>query len=332
MTKKRRGSRNVFRQASDILSRQYHNGKSVSRAEMKAINQSVEFGKRKSPHIHSQVTFKKYSQTAKEFLSWCVNEKGIDKDASIKSLEPMAEEYLKYRNDSLMTKATIKTDRAGLGRLFNSTIPFNEEYKGSTVVTKGRGFAPRSERYSHKLNQELNLIAKATGGRRMDLNKLKRSDFKDINGSLYVTFKESKGGKDRTVPVLPEFEVEVRAFLEKFPPNDSLRFDLAKDPQENRKTKDKIVNDSANIHAFRREYAQRLYERVSNDSEYSAKLISDLSLPNRTDFPSERNIVSENYHSRKVDFVGKRDDIFLVSLALGHNRIDTSVVSYLSGV
>lgn len=312
MTKRRKSrKKSLHQQGKQRLRSQFKRG--VSRHEIK---NREDFGKR-SPYIHTTSAMKRYTEITKQFIDWCIDHEGVSPHASLNSISPYAEKYLKYRNDNGYAKATIKTDRAALGRLFKRDIKFEEEYQ-NTQITKSRalnGFS-RNDRLNPENNKFLITIAKATGGRRSDLERVRYSDFKIINNDLYVTFKESKGGKTRTSPILNEYKEEVLAYIKDKPPLQRLFVNG--------------VNSVADIHAYRRYYAQKLFIDLENNENLHEKIKNDLELPNRKDFTYEKGIKGDEYISTKDNFRGKRDNIYIVSMALGHNRLSVSVQSYLT--
>ena len=166
--------------------------------------------------------------------------------------------------------------------------------------------------FSEKNNRNLIIIAQATGGRRKDLKKMKIEDFRTINGRLYVEIRQSKGGRDRISPIRPDLE------------NDVLDI-LAKIRAEGRSKLFARIHTKADIHSYRREYAQELYKIISHNRPLRDTLLKV--------YPAryEPEIKGDTYIPRRagINKCFNRDDLYLVSQALGHNRLDIAVSHYL---
>lgn len=261
--------------------------------------------------IHSINTFNTYMQHCNAFVEWCINEKGINKNIEINKIEYLAKEYLAYREAEGKSLYTLKSEKAALGKLYQHEIDYKFKDKRSyDKITRSRNESIKDKHFSEEKNKDLVNIAKATGGRREDLSKLTPSSFFEIKGQLYVNFNQSKGGRDRTAPILPEYQKEIKEFI--------------KDKQQNEKLFERI-NTNADIHSYRREYAKSLYELVKNNKEKREEYSKIY--PQR----NEPNVKGDMYisHSKENQFKGKRDDIYIVSQSLGHNRLEITVNHYL---
>ena len=267
------------------------------------------------PKIYSKVTFKTYKQVSLQYVRWCQVNKGLSKYAHINKYEPYAIEYLQYRKDSGKSKDTLDLDRAGLGHLFKKQINFDTGKRNLDKITRSRGSKKMDKHFSEKNNANLINITKATGGRRDDMRKLHTYNFREINGRLYVDFIKSKGGRSRVSPVLPEMEKAVLDYK-------------AKVISEGRTNLFERIHTKADVHSFRREYAQDLYKMVSKDRTLLDELL--VAYPPRSANKYEKNIQSNTYTARR----GKnrktycRDALYLVSQALGHNRLEVVVNHY----
>lgn len=85
------------------------------------------------------------------------------------------------------------------------------------------------------------------------------------------------------------------------------------------------IHSNADIHSYRRDYAQKLYADILKDNN----LKSDLeSLYGKR---YEPQIKSEYYETKGQDnhFKALRDDVFIITKALGHNRLDVAINHYL---
>lgn len=259
--------------------------------------------------IYSTKTLKDYKDIGERFARWCVEEQGQGRYTKMEKVKPLAIEYLKQREQEGKSLYTLKTERAALGKLFGEQIPYKFEKPRTTKdITRSRGTAERDKNFSEERNKDLVTIAKATGARRADIAHMRGRDFfSDEKGNLWVRIEQSKGGRDRIAPVLPAYREEVQRIATE---------------RQNTTLFDKIHN-AADIHSYRREYAKDLYALVSTDPEKKEQFQSLYP-------PRNERATGEMYHSRGEErFHGLRDDIYIVSEALGHNRLDVTVSHYL---
>lgn len=288
-----------------------HQAKAEQRAEFDRKGEKMPFGTAVEG-IHSIKTFDIYKEHCQRFAEWCINEKGVSKYAKIDDIRQYSTEYLKSREADGKSLYTLKSERSALGKLFGEPVKcdFNRP-RTVKEITRSRGECVRDKHFSEEKNRDLVTIAKATGARREDLEKMSSKDFfQDRNGNLWVRIEQSKGGRDRVAPVLPAYKEQVSRIVE--------------ENRQNSTIFDKIHN-GADIHGYRREYARELYSYVSENVEKSRNLSNMYPLRN------EPSVKGEMYHShdKESPFHGKRDDIYIVSQALGHNRLDVTVNHYL---
>lgn len=257
--------------------------------------------------IYSYETYYTYQKQSLNFLAWCRENKQIGKNCKLEKLEQYAGEYLDDCERRGLSKYTIATRRAALSKLFGEQIKHTTITRGEKI-TRSRLDVANDRYFSEKNNADLVLIAKATGGRRSDILKITpESFFIDDNGVMWCKIKQSKGGKDRIAPVLQQYRADVADLIARSKPNTPI---IPK------------ISHHADIHAYRREYAQSLYRSVCQDRLLQGQLLAQL--PPRTE-----NVSGDTYHGRGNGFSGNRDDIYVISQALGHNRLSVSVRHYL---
>ena len=263
------------------------------------------------PTIHSYSTRSAYQQTALEFTRWCGEVKGVHKYTKLASCEPLVKDYLQYRLDSGKSVSTLKKDRSALGKLFGKPVDFILPERKPEDITRSRGDKAMDKHFSEKKNADLVNIARSTGGRREDVEKLCVQHFREIGGRLYVNFLQSKGGRDRLSPVRPDMESIVRDIL-------------TKSKAEGRDLLFDSVHTKADIHAYRRKYAQELYKTISCDPAYRDELL-------RLYHPRRESVRSKHYttRTRAINKTFLRDDLYVVSQALGHNRLEITTTHYL---
>lgn len=262
--------------------------------------------------IHSISTFNNYMKQCNLFVNWCMNEKGVERHTKLDDLKEYAIEYLQQGQDDGKSLYTLKLERSALAKLYGQPIPFTfDKPRSYRDVTRSRGERVRDKNFSEERNQDLVNISRGTGGRREDIGKLtSECFFHDEHGNLWVHFYESKGGRDRVSPILPQYQEKIEQFLATKKPNEPL-FER--------------IHNAADIHSYRREYAQDLYDLVCKDKEKAKEYAEQY--PTRY----EEGIKGDIYrsHDKEHSFEGNRDDIHTVSQALGHNRLDVTVNHYL---
>lgn len=286
--------------AKEALNKEYRD-----RGQNKPFDKAVE-------GIFSINTFKAYLKHGEHFIDWCISFKGCKTyGKSLEELRQYAPDYLKAREAEGLSLYSLKSEKSALGKIFGGEIPYKfKEQRKVINITRSRGKAVRDTHFSPERNQELVTIAKATGGRREDISKLTPQSFiADHKGRLWVVFTQSKGGRDRISPVLPQYTEAVTNIIKGKPDNEPI-FDH--------------INTNADIHSYRRYYAQTLYATVADDHDYRDDLMGM--------YPPRREKATGDYyhsHTKDLPFKGRRDDIYIVTQALGHNRLEVTVNHYL---
>lgn len=257
--------------------------------------------------IYSFETYHAYKKQSLHFLNWCREVHGVGSCIELKKLQKYAPEYLDDCENRGLSPYSIATRRAALSKLFGVEIRHTTITKGHEI-TRSRQPVENDKGFSERKNADLVLLARATGGRRSDILKITpESFFKDENGLLWCKIKQSKGGKDRIAPVLPQYRADLEALI--------ARSDRGKPIIEK-------ISHHADIHGYRREYAQALYLEVCQNDCLQGQLLAQLP-------PRSEAVSGQKYYGRGNGFVGDRDNIYIVSQALGHNRLSVSVRHYL---
>lgn len=288
-----------------------HKAKNEVREERKAQGKDLSAVNIRVDTVHSINTYKTYLEHCTHFVEWCINEKGVNKYASLNKIEKYAKEYLQYREEKGLSLYTLKAEKAALGKLYSKEIDYKfKEARTIDKITRSRNETERQKHFSEERNQDLVNLCKATGGRREDISKLTPQNFfADSKNNLWVRFEQSKGGRDRVAPVLPKYQ--------------KLIIDFINTKENNEHLFDKIHN-AADIHAYRREYAQELYSLVKDDKEKAQEYALN--------YPTRDKKGYDVYYARgdkKTAFRGFKDDIYIISQALGHNRLSVTVNHYL---
>ena len=90
-----------------------HKAKNEVREERKAQGKDLSAVNIRVDTIHSINTYKTYLEHCTHFVEWCINEKGVNKYASLNKIEKYAKEYLQYREEKLTNDKLI--GRFGVG-------------------------------------------------------------------------------------------------------------------------------------------------------------------------------------------------------------------------
>ena len=288
----------------------------------KAAKKDLGFGQ-STYQIYSVNSYKTYLKQCKQYAKWLKQEKGINKIDDINKTEQYAKEYIQKRLDDGKSIYTVKMERSALGMLYGKQIDIKLPSRTPDQITRSRK-ETKNDRYISRDGKykDVFTIAIATGSRRKDISKLCVNNFREVDGKLYVFFEKSKGGRDRLTPVLEKYEKDVRDIIE----------------QAKNEGKTRLFNHipkEIDIHSLRREYCQGLYDEIKDNKELRDEILKNY--PERRELKTQKDkdgntvtkeIKSDIYKDRSGN-TWKRDDIYVLSQALGHNRLDVSITHYL---
>lgn len=271
--------------------------------------QNLGFGE-SSYKIYSYSTYNTYLKECEQYARWLKEEKGINRVDDLAKTEQYAKEYIEKRlNDDKVSVYTAKLERSALSMLYNKQIEIempkrdNKNIKRSREQVKNDKYISENGKYKN-----IFIVGRATGGRRSDIKNLKPSDFIEKDGHLYVNFLKSKGGRDRLTPVREEYVSQVKEIIEK--------------AQNERKTRlFEHIPKEIDVHSLRRDYAKNLYKDITENKE-----LRDTYLKN---YPPRNEKVKRQIYKDREGNIYNRDDLYVITQALGHNRVDVSVTHYL---
>lgn len=308
------GRKTIDRQVCYALSEKMKIGESRHQAknELKGkMGKKYRFGMT-TEGIHSYETRSTYQKACLRFARWCIEENGVNRYTKLENIKELVTPYMQHRLESGMSIFTLKTERAALGKLYGESVNFALPQRTPDKITRSRGFVEMDKHFSATKNKDLIIVALGTGSRRNDLANMCVSHFQEVGGHLYVDIFKSKGGRDRIAPVLPGMEKKIRNIV-----------NTAR--EAGREQIFERIHTKMDVHSYRREYAQKLYEAVS----IAPKLRDEL---RRVYPPRREKIKSDIYSTQRKDIKNKifmRDNVYIVTQALGHNRLDVTVNHYL---
>ncbi|HEU5381969.1 MAG TPA: site-specific integrase [Ktedonobacteraceae bacterium] len=237
-----------------------------------------------------------YQKIVMRFVTWCQHTCDLHDPEVIELFaNRLVIEYLRQRMEEGKSAWTLKTERSAL-RLFFGDRALAEELE---LPARRREHIKRS-RLPAKRDRQINLanwqqviqFCLACGLRREELRDLSVREVTpdpDDAQRLVVFVRHGKGGKHRSVHVFPGREMAVRSQIE------------GRDPEEHVFRR---ISGLLDIHSYRRQFAQDLYE-----------LLAGKPLPS----------VDGRLDSADLD----KDAALAVSRELGHNRIDIIFGYYL---
>lgn len=124
----------------------------------------------------------------------------------------------------------------------------------------------------------------------------------------FLDIRRSKGGCNRIAPVISSKVDEIKDIFLKARKNGQNKLFSH-------------ISKEIDIHSFRRQYAQKLYTILNND-----KALKDSYL---TFYPLHHEKVKSSLCKDHRGNTFERDTVYVISQALGHSRIDTSIIFYL---
>lgn len=256
--------------------------------------------------IYSWSTYRTYLDACIKFTEYCERVHGVSKRVSLDNLDKYAEMYLKTHIEANKSTYTVKMQRSALSMMFGKKIEIEMPARSVSEIKRSRNEVQADKHFARDGKyKDVFDIASSCGCRREGLLNLKGGDMRVVNGHIYIRLQE-KAGKVRLAPVLPGREKLVKEFFAKFK-NGERCFEK--------------VDKNIDIHSYRREYAQNLHECIKKNRELRDEILKI--------YPARKECVnSENYKTRD-GYTFNRDDVYLITQALGHNRLEVTVTHYL---
>lgn len=246
--------------------------------------------------IYSWDTYRAYLRHSCDFAKWCQERY---KSGSLEECKAHAAEYIQEltaagRSPStlkLVTAAIAKTYRCSVADLGIVTPP-----RRRAGITRSRGPKASDKHFSEENNRDLVEFCKGTGLRNhKELQQLRGNQLELREGGYWLTDIKGKGGKVRSLPVLPEYADTVARLC--MAAGNGLVW-----PH---------VSSHADVHSYRADYASAWYKLLAR--------------------PVNQIPAADRYTCRrdKAGVVYDKTAMLQVSRFLGHNRINVIAEYYL---
>jgi len=244
-------------------------------------------------YIYSWSTYETYMRNAHYFKNWIK-----ENYPNIKTLEearPLAEKWLNHRmNDKGDSPHTLKLKRSVLAKIYDCSgddfkIVISDRKRAN--IKRSRSSVAMDKDFSIKNNSVLIDFCKSTGVRRHELTGLMGGNIVYLDGKPHLYIRRGKGGRPRHAPIIGT-EAQISSVI-----------DLVNNTKVDCHVFNKVPQ-KADIHSYRREYANAIYEMNKRDIKTLKR--------------------EEIYYCRK-DLKGvhlDREALIKVSFALGHGRKD----------
>jgi len=278
----------------DILKRQFKSGKGVSRH---AVKRKGVFSAQ-SNMIHSKRTFQTYRQQSKAFAKYARGTLNIRKLSQVTATDVRL--WLEECKDHGDSPYTLKTRAAAMAKVLqcNSTdFGFDFPIRKSEEITRSRNEVKSDSRLDEKKYADVITVARGTGMRRVELQRLKPSQLEIRDGQAYITEVHGKGDLIRTIPVLKGYNDAVISIIKKC---------------ETTKVFPGEIPTYIDVHSYRGDYAKAMYDQILAEKKAKGEEIK------------------LDYHTRgEVKISISKGIAEEVSKTLGHKRASVTITHYL---
>lgn len=264
----------------------------------------------KAEKIFSWSTYRTYMKECCYFAQYCRDVHGC---RTLDQCKQYVEEWLFSRSERGLSPWTLKMEKSALCKLYrmdSKDIHVDIAKRSYASAKRSRGEVERDSHFSEDRNRDLVAFAKSTGLRRSELLQLRGYSLLQKRSGEYVlrVTKNTKGGLSRTVPIVGDVDLVVRLCTaagkgKVFP----------------------TVHAGADIHAYRREYAQRLYDSIARPLSVCE---NDKTFVKPKHENPDRDAVYRRRGALRGTWLDKRAMV-IVSEALGHHRISVVGENYL---
>lgn len=264
--------------------------------------------------IFSFSTMRAYKRAGVAFCKYCKQEHGC---RTVSDCRQYVADYLARRIESC-SAYTVKLDAAALAKLYGCRAQDFEIRTPARIrpdITRSRNPRAMDRHFSEKKNADLVTFCRCTGMRRCEVRTVTGAQIRREDGTWYIHIEhgQGKGGRERDIPITGS-AAEVQRVVE-----------LMKAAGEGKVFQ--RVHAAADIHAYRAEYAARLYRLHARPLEVCRR--DPFYNPSRGRL--ERDSVYYCRSDQKGTWYDKKA-MLIVSRALGHNRICVVGEHYLYNV
>ena len=265
--------------------------------------------------IYSYKTFQAYLAACKRFCAWlaAVYPDVMTMDEAVDYVP----DYLWQCREDGLSAWTVSLYASALAKAYGcqSTDWGVSVERRREDIKRSRLPAARDYGFSEANNRDFVTFCRGTGVRREDLEyNVAAGNFAHRDGFYWMRVLAGKGGRARWAIVLPDLSKEVERIVDEA--------EDARGPQGRLFAR---VPTHADIHGYRRDYAQRLYAYCAENPLFCAHLQDILQA-----YPKAK---SEEYYGRGIAHgaVWNRQALAVVSACLGHgpDRAETVVNHYL---
>lgn len=294
--------RSLYQQAYDRL--QSMQGYGRSKHEDKRNGVSGEY-------IYSYSTMKTYQKHANYFLRWCKESEDIRTQLghtprTLEECEQFVAQFIRSREAAGLSAYTVKLEKAALAKLYQKEFDFETIRTRRADITRSRlENTVGDKHFSEEKNAEMVNACKCVGFRRSELERAKGSDLWEADG-LYFMDIQGKGGKIRAARLCGSDDEIHRAidYIQTL-------------------TGHNHVHSNADIHAYRAEYATRVYLQAARDIDgIKGTRIDYTELTGKANRDGSHIYKNSVYYCRG-DRQGQALDrlaMIVASQCLGHNR------------
>ena len=200
-------------------------------------------------HIYSWETYHSYLQHANAFAKWC---KALPEGQQLRTVEacrPYVEAFLQHSIDRKLSPYTIKLQASALAKLYGcrtTDFDIKTPARERKNIKRSRGKVKNDVKFNEELHKDLVTFCRCTGLRNGELRQIRGEDLFEADGRYYLNVtRGTKGGRPRTSPIYGSAD-EIQKVIE-----------LCN--AAGHKKVFKKVNDDADVHSYRSDYATRVY-------------------------------------------------------------------------
>ncbi len=229
-------------------------GKKRSEAKAEAQQRGESLFAFTDQRMHAFETRTNYQKIVMRFIDWCRHEHNVRDLAQIdERADELTSLYLSERIEAGYSAWTLQTECSAL-RMFFQKRDLAQEVelpkRRRENITRSRHPVERDTHFQPEHWQQVTNFCLACGLRREELRDLRVRDVyrRADDGDLMIHVVKGKGGRRRDVPVFPGREQAVLSAVEGREPDVHV-FER--------------LHSSLDIHSYRRQFAQDLYEHLS---------------------------------------------------------------------